>query len=41
MNLVTIKLNTTSNKTANATGMVIRENSQFRIVYFPQLVDVE
>ena len=39
MNLVTINVNTTSNITANATGMVIRENSQFRIVYYPQLVN--
>ena len=39
MNLVKIKVNTTSNKTADATGMIIRQNNQYRIVYFPKLVD--
>ncbi len=39
MNLVKIKVDTTSNKTADATGMIIRQNNQFRIVYFPKLVD--
>lgn len=39
MNLVKIKVNTTSNKTADVTGMVIRENQQYRIVYYPKLVD--
>lgn len=39
MNLVTIKVDTTSNKTADATGMIIRQNNNFRIVYFPKLVD--
>lgn len=39
MNLVRIRVNTTSNKTADATGMVVRKNNQFRIVYFPKLVD--
>ena len=39
MNLVKIKIDTTSNKTADATGMIIRKNNQFRIVYFPKLVD--
>ena len=39
MNLVKIRVSTTSNKTADATGMVIRNNNSFRIVYFPKLVD--
>ena len=39
MNLVKIRVCTTSNKTADATGMVIRNNNSFRIVYFPKLVD--
>ena len=39
MNLVKIKVDTTSNKTADVTGMIIRKNNQYRIVYFPKLVD--
>lgn len=39
MNLVKIKIDTTSNKTADVTGMIIRNNNQYRIVYFPKLVD--
>ena len=39
MNLVKIKVDTTSNKTADVTGMIIRQNNQYRIVYFPKLVD--
>lgn len=39
MNLVKIKVDTTSDKTADATGMIIRNNNQYRIVYFPKLVD--
>lgn len=39
MNLVKIKIDTTSNATADATGMIIRQNNKFRIVYFPKLVD--
>lgn len=39
MNLVRIKVDTTSNKTAEATGMIIRSNIHYRIVYFPKLVD--
>ena len=38
MNLVKIRVCTTSKKTADATGMVIRNNNSFRIVYFPKLV---
>ena len=39
MNLVKINVDTTSNKTANATGMIVRKNNQFRVVYYPKLVD--
>ena len=39
MKLATIKVNTTSNKTADATGMVISNNTQYRVVFFPKLVE--
>lgn len=39
LNLVRIRVDTTSNKTADATGMIIRKNNQYRIVYFPKLVE--
>ena len=37
VNLVKIKVDTTSNKTADVTGMIIRKNNQYRIAYFPKL----
>lgn len=38
MNIVEIKFSSTSDKTANATAMIIRENKIYRILYFPKLV---